>query len=206
MPNLCCTTYYFEGDKKCLRDLYNRMIRIANNDNIKDYQKRQNIIELVKAFCLNPSDYNCRGYFDCLHIEDNNSSLVFDVKSANIPCQDTINAIIKHYGGKISVLWNVGCLDEGDYFTNDREKRIFKYRYEVYLEDIDSEWFETIPQAVEWIKQKTGISIPESISKDTNLLYNYITSDLENILNMCCNFHQVALVTETYWDKHEDSH
>ncbi len=198
MSNLCCTTYYFEGDKKCLQDLYNKMTRIANNDEIKDYQKRQKMSELAKAFCLNPTDYNCRGYFDWLHIVGNN--IVFEVESANVPCQDIINAIIRHYGGKISVLWDVGCLDEGFFFTNDHEKRVFKHRYEVDLENIDSEWFETIPELVEWVKQKTNISIPKNITEDVDLLYNYITSDLEERLNTYCNFHVVEVVDDSYWD------
>lgn len=90
------------------------------------------------------------------------------------------------------------CPDDGEYFTNDSEGKVFKSRYEIYLEDIDSEWFESIPEALEWIKEKTGVIIPRAISNDVDKLYNYIISDLEEELDMCCNFHCVQIVQSAW--------
>lgn len=193
MSNYCGTDYHIYGDKAAVADLYKRMCTITTQKEKSSYWKGYWMGYLAEAFNLKTNEYYCRGCFDFLHLGDDSTTLSFYVESANSPCTELMDHIISRYR-RLTMLWFISCDDDGEYFTNDREGRVFKDRYEVVLEDIDSRWFATIAEAVEWIKQQTGITIPPTIVNNEQLLYEYITNDQETTLSMYCNLHTVTIL------------
>ena len=95
MSNFCATSYYFEGDKQCLSDFYNKLKAIEDDATILDYRKKRWMTHLASVFGFEPSDFYCRGYFDNPLLDADNGYLTFDVESGNTPCEDLIDAILK---------------------------------------------------------------------------------------------------------------
>ena len=194
MSNYCGTTYVVEGDRHrllSLHHLFEEALKEFSDESPLGGCAMYHIAEMI-GLC--PDDFYCRGRLVSVTLNDTPPCLSCYIESANRPCNELVDAIVKEQGDGISVLWFVECDDDGLFFTNAAEGRFFPERYHVLIEDVGDEWFNTLGDAVNWIESVTDVSVPSEARDCAEALNSFICNDMEEALSICCNFHIVEIV------------
>ena len=156
MSNPAFMSVCLVGDRKQLRSLYGKMLRLQNRReplvaNGFYYPKRW-LGNLVVRLGADWREVYCKGTWDCLKLS--NESLYFFTETAWQAPFELLKLILKVYPG-LEVYFSA----EGDgwdaYLTNDREGRFFTSRYELDMPP-DNDYYDTIEKVAERISDYTG--------------------------------------------------
>lgn len=159
MSNPAFMSVSIVGDRRQMRSLYQKMIRLQNRkepliENGFYYPKRW-LGNLVARLGGDWHELYCRGTWDYLKI--NNKSLYFFTESAWQAPFDVLHLIKKVYPG-LEIYFSA----EGDgwdtYLTNDAERRFFTSRFELDMPP-ENDYYDTIEEVAELVGNYIGKKI-----------------------------------------------
>ena len=156
MSNPAFMSVSIVGDRRQMRSLYQKMLRLQNRkkplvENGFYYPKRWlgNLVVRLGADC---HDVDCRGTWDDLLLND--KGLHFFTESAWHPPFDVLRLIKKVYPG-LEIFFSAEGDDWDSYLTNDAEGRFYPTRYAFDLPS-DIEYCDTIEEVAEKLSDFIG--------------------------------------------------
>lgn len=190
MANTCFTTYKVTGKKKDVTKLFKTIKRLDSRKTplVKNgwYDPKLWLGCLVKALGGDPNKVYCRGTITFYQMEDD--VLTLNTETAWAEMSETRHFIESCFPGmKIYYIEEEsGC---EIFNTNDSEGIYFKDRY--YLDGFDdSEYFETLEQAVEYVKEIVGHDIEATFTAIDNALSDYVEEHEEDDPDCYYSFHE----------------
>ena len=157
MPNWCCTSMVWTGDKEEIADLYERMQRLENMSEplVPNGFGTRWLGNLVADLGKDWKDVGCRGTWSFLELLDENT-LKFNTETAWYRCTEVDDLIMKKYP---SIDITFQCVEGGMviYETNDEEGRYFPERYMIDVEDSDTQYFDLKEDALDFLEEFFGI-------------------------------------------------
>lgn len=159
MANLCCSSYTFVGDEKEIKELYELMKGLENEEAPlakSDYGQHW-LGNLVVALGGKWSDIWCRGTWTDLTI--GKGILTFMTETAWSPANELMDFICRKYPSMEYFFYaeESGCLL---YETNDIEGRFYPDRYVVNICTVEgeyyTEYFLSDKSAFDWVEEMTG--------------------------------------------------
>lgn len=133
MPNWCTTSYVFRGDKKEIKDFYNKIKSFTSKERIQNDFGDYWLGNIVDGFGFDWREVRCKGhisYFPELE-ETDPDRLGLSTETAWYPMTEMWNKIIEKYYPSISyvlIAEEPGC---GVYINTDIEGYDFTERYRV---------------------------------------------------------------------------
>ena len=156
MSNPAFMSVSIVGDRRQMRSLYQKMLRLQNRkkplvENGFYYPKRW-LGNLVVRLGADWRDMDCRGTWDNLQLND--KELYFFTESAWHPPFDVLRLIKKVYPG-LEIFFSAEGDDWDSYLTNDAEGRFYPTRYAFDLPS-DIEYCDTIEEVAEKLSDFIG--------------------------------------------------
>ena len=142
MPNWCFTNYVFEGNKKEIKDLYNKLKSLEEMEKplVENGFGTKWLGCLVNLFGGNWEEINCRGDFmDLELLDDNTIQLHTETAWGDMP--EVWDLVLKNYE---SITYYFYAEEPGVcyYATNDCEGKYFPERFIIDRFEEGSEYFE----------------------------------------------------------------
>ena len=163
MSNPAFMSVCIEGDRRQIRSLHGKMLRLQNRDKpLIDngfYHPKRWLGNLVKRLGSDYHEVFCRGTWDNLQLS--HSVLSFDTETAWEAPFEVLHLIERVYPGL-----RIYFAADGDgwdwYLTNDREGRYFKSRYELDIPP-DNEYYDTIDEVAVQVSTYIGQPIAPTL-------------------------------------------
>ena len=163
MSNPAFMSVCIEGDRRQIRSLHGKMLRLQNRDKpLIDngfYHPKRWLGNLVERLGSDYHEVFCRGTWDNLQLS--HSVLSFDTETAWEAPFEVLHLIERVYPGL-----RIYFAADGDgwdwYLTNDREGRYFKSRYELDIPP-DNEYYDTIDEVAVQVSTYIGQPIAPTL-------------------------------------------
>ena len=163
MSNPAFMSVCIEGDRRQIRSLYGKMLRLQNREKpLIDngfYHPKRWLGNLVERLGSNYHEVFCRGTWDNLQLS--HSVLSFDTETAWEAPFEVLHLIERVYPGL-----RIYFAADGDgwdwYLTNDREGRYFKSRFELDMPP-DNEYYDTIDEVAVQVSTYIGQPIAPTL-------------------------------------------
>lgn len=191
MPNWCDTTYKCVGDLKEVRSLYRILKYIDNRKTpiVPNGFGNRWLGNLVTKLGGNWESCRCRGEILDYHIDGN----VLTIYQSTAWCeQEGVREIIEKAYPSIKVYYREeepGC---EVYCTNDSSGTYFPDRYYLDAPCGDSEYFETIEDAVKYITELIGKEVEPNKKAIDTALEEY--TKLQDDEDICYYFHEYDVI------------
>ncbi len=183
MPNWCCTSYAFYGDKATLNDFYAKLKLFTSKSRWDDrpvgkYEFGSNWLgNIVMGFGFNPNDVYCRGLITDFELCDDHVSV--GTETAWSPMNEVWDAITNKYyrGNKLQYVYiaeELGCD-----FTVNTDVNGWFFDERILIDDGDGiyEYFSDEESALRWLNNEFGFS--EKTLQDAVKKYNESHENLE---------------------------
>lgn len=159
MSNPAFMSVSIEGDRRQLRSLHEKMLRLQNREKpLIDngfYHPKRWLGNLVARLGADYHEVFCRGTWDELQLSG--GVLSFDTETAWVAPFEVLHLIERVYPGL-----RIYFAADGDgwdwYLTNDREGRYFSCRYELDMPP-DNEYYDTIEEVAAQVSAYIGRNI-----------------------------------------------
>lgn len=180
MPNWCSTSYVATGDRKEVRDLYEKMKSLEEGEKslVENGFGKTWLGNLVTILGGDWKEINCRGEFYELQIDSDENSLQFEAMTAWGELSDLRQFICSKYPS-LSIYYRAEEPGMCYYATNDAAGEYFPERIKVDEWDNDPEYCETWEEAFQVVSERTGAEI-HNIEEMNRALEAY-NEDHENI-------------------------
>lgn len=163
MSNPAFMSVCIEGDRRQIRSLHGKMLRLQNRDKpLIDngfYHPKRWLGNLVARLGSDYHEVFCRGTWDNLQLS--HSVLSFDTETAWEAPFEVLHLIERVYPGL-----RIYFAADGDgwdwYLTNDREGRYFKSRFELDMPP-DNEYYDTIDEVAVQVSTYIGQPIAPTL-------------------------------------------
>ncbi len=166
MPNWCFTYYAAEGPKDQLQKLHDTMTRVASMpppgliENSFGSSWLGNLVMALGVDPLKQKNFSCRGEY--YNVDLNQSGyLTFDTMTAWGEADDTRRLIEQKFPG-VHLFYISEEFGNGYWETNDIPGKYFPERYYFQAEDYDDacdgNYYESLPELLDAIKEATGLS------------------------------------------------
>lgn len=160
MSNWCCTSYVVTGDRKEVRDLYEKMKSLEDGEKSlveNDFGKTW-LGNLVTVLGGDWDKVHCRGEFFNLQIDSDDGAVRFETLSAWAESRDTRNFIQSKYPS-LEFYYRSEEPNMCIYTTNDEGGEYFPER--ILVKDLagQSKYCKTWCEAFQCIAEKTGSEI-----------------------------------------------
>lgn len=160
MPNQCWTSYVATGDRKEVRDLYEKMKSLEEGEKSlveNDFGKTW-LGNLVVILGGDWKAISCKGSFYEPQFDDDEGILRFDTMSAWTEFSDLRKFIQSKYPS-IGFYYCAEELSDCYYVTNDAEGKYFPERIKMDEWDNDPRYCKTWEEAFQVVSEKTGAEI-----------------------------------------------
>ena len=160
MPNWCCTSYIATGDRKEVRDLYEKMKSLEEGENplVENGFGKTWLGNLVVLLGGDWHNMYCRGFFSYYQIDDDNETLRFDAITAWSEMRDLRQFIQSKYPS-LCIYFRSEEPGMGYFITNDADGEYFPERIEVDDWENGQEYYETWDEVFQVIAEKTGAEV-----------------------------------------------
>ena len=163
MSNPAFMSVCIEGDRRQIRSLYGKMLRLQNREKpLIDngfYHPKRWLGNLVARLGSNYHEVFCRGTWDYLQLSQ--GVLTFSTETAWVAPFEVLHLIERVYPQR-----RIYFAADGDgwdwYLTNDRVGRYFKSRFELDMPP-DNEYYDTIDEVAAQISAYIGQSIAPTL-------------------------------------------
>ena len=196
MSNTCFTTYKVTGNKKDVTKLYKTVKRLDGRKTplVKNgwYNPKLWLGCLVKALGGDAEKVYCRGTITFYEMEDDVLSI--DTETAWSEMSETRQFIESCFPGmKIYYIEEESGCER--YYTNDSEGLFFNDRY--YLDGFDdSEYFETLEEAANYVKEIVGYEVEATFKAIGKALSDYVEEHEEDDPDCYYSFHEFQVVND----------
>lgn len=160
MPNWCWTSYVAVGDRKEVRDLYEKMKSLEEGEKslVENGFGKTWLGNLVVILGGDWNEISCRGEFSGLQIDSDENSLRFEAMTAWGELSNLRQFICSKYPS-LSIYYRAEEPGMCYYATNDAAGEYFPKRIKVDEWDNDPEYCVTWYEAFQIIAEKTGTEV-----------------------------------------------